>query len=791
MKRRIIVAAIIGVAAQSFAARVVIPFDADWSFFKGDQAGADQVAFDDSTWRKLNVPHDWSIEGPFARTNQTGGAGGFLPSGVGWYRKAFTLPESGSNQCVFIEFDGVMENSTVWINGIKLGQRPNGYVSFRYELTPRLKFGQGATNVLAVRADTSAQPASRWYSGAGIYRHVRLVRTERVQLDYQATFVSTPVVRSNLAVVRVQTRVRNSSGAQKEVSVAAAIHGPAGSAPDGSYACAGESRPKPIEAGGVADFEFEVTIPWAPRVWDVDHPEMHSAWVRVRSAGETLDDEHVAFGLREAEFTPEQGFVLNGRKVMLKGVCLHHDGGAFGAAVPLGVWERRLAALQRLGCNAIRTSHNPVAPEFLDLCDRTGFLVMDEFFDCWTVGKNPHDYHKYFNEWSLIDLRDTVRRDRNHPSIVVYSAGNEIRDTSKAELAKSILRGLVAAFHECDPTRPVSQALFRPNASHDYDNGLADLLDVVGQNYREDEILAAHRSRPERKILGTENGHDRKVWLALRDNPPYAGQFLWTGFDYLGESRRWPIVAAGSGLFDRTGAPRPRAFQRQSWWSDQPMVHIARRLAAETATPADPGFDPLARRQREFSDWTPRDAAPHDENVEVYSNCAEVELLLNGRSLGSQLLPREAAPRTWKVVFEPGTLRALGRNKGEVVATHELRTAGKPARILLTTDRARLTPDWDDVSYVTAAVVDVGGVQVPDATDLVTFEVSGPGRIAAVDSGDNSSHESFQADRRHTYQGQCIAILRATAPAGQIRLTASAPGLASASLSLEAVSSPR
>ena len=331
--------------------------------------------------------------------------------------------------------------------------------------------------------------------------------------------------------------------------------------------------------------------------------------------------------------------------------------------------------------NAIRTAHNPPAPEFLDLCDRMGFLVMDEMFDCWTVAKNPYDYHLYFNEWSKMDERDTILRDRNHPSIILYSVGNEIHDTPKAELAKGILEGLVAVAHEADPTRPVTQALFRPNVSHDYDDGLADLLDVIGQNYRENEILAAHAQNPSRKIIGTENQHSRAAWLALRDNPPYAGQFLWSGIDYLGESRRWPVVAAGSGLLDRTGAPKPMAFERQSWWSDKPMVFITRRVAPNALRPTDPGYEPAAqdvlrRPQVLFADWTPKNLQPHEETVEVYSNCKEVELFLNGKSLGVKPLNADASPRMWKVAFAPGTLKAVARNNGKVVATDELRTAG-------------------------------------------------------------------------------------------------------------------
>jgi beta-galactosidase len=333
-----------------------------------------------------------------------------------------------------------------------------------------------------------------------------------------------------------------------------------------------------VAAGKSADFKQDLAVK-APRLWDLATPALYRAVAKVVEGKTALDDETVPFGVREFRFDADTGFWLNGRNLKIKGVALHHSAGAFGAAVPLRAWERRLEVLKQVGVNAIRTAHNPAAPEFLDLCDRMGFLVMDEMFDCWTVAKNPYDYHQYFRDWSQVDTADTVRRDRNHPSIVVYSAGNEIHDTPKADLAKEILGSLLSVFHQADATRPVSQALFRPNVSHDYDNGLADMLDVVGQNYRENEILAAHAAKPSRKILGTENGHERRVWLALRDNPPYAGQFLWSGIDYLGESRAWPTVASSSGVLDHTGGMKPMSYERQSWWSDRPMVHLTRRVA--------------------------------------------------------------------------------------------------------------------------------------------------------------------------------------------------------------------
>jgi beta-galactosidase len=773
-------------AHKSYSAQQVRPitsFDADWRFLKGDQHGAELLAFDDSSWRHLNVPHDWSIEGPFDERNPAGGAGAFLPAGVGWYRKHFTLPASYCQRHVFIEFDGVMANSDVWINGQHLGRRPCGYVSFSYELTGHLEFGADKTNVLAVRADNSAQPASRWYSGAGIYRHVRLVVTSPIHIEQWGTFVTTPKVAARQATVHISSRVVNQSDSPAEVTLGFMVLGP-----DSDAVATAKTGAQTVPVGKSMDFSQDIPVS-NPELWDTGHPVLYRAVARVLVGNVTTDDEETYFGIREFHFDAATGFWLNGKNFKLQGVCLHHDGGALGAAVPLAAWERRLVLLKQIGVNSIRTAHNPPAPEFLDLCDRLGLLVMDEMFDCWTVAKNAYDYHLYFNDWAKVDARDTVRRDRNHPCIVLYSAGNEIRDTPNAQLARGILAGLVDVFHKFDPTRPVTQALFRPNVSHDYDDGLADLLDVIGTNYRDDELIAAHRAKPERRIVGTEQGHDLRTWLACRDNPSHAGQFIWTGMDYLGESRRWPVVAAGSGLLDRTGNLKPIAYERESWWSEKPVVHIVRRVEAAQATAADPGFEPLTRRQSQLADWTPKDATAHDENVEAYSNCDEVEITLNGRSLGSRPRNSDASPRKWSVLYEPGVIRAIGRNKGQIVATDELRTAGKPAKVVLVADKTRLAPEWDDVSYVSAAVVDRDGVLVPDASPLISFRVSGPGAIVAVDSADNASHEPFQATERHAFHGRSVAIVRARAASGRITIAASALGLSSASTTIDTVPS--
>jgi beta-galactosidase len=769
----------------SAASRETISFDANWRFFQGNATGAEAIQFDDSAWRVVNVPHDWSIEGPFAETNATRGSGAFLPSGIAWYRKSFSLNSNDVGRSMWIEFDGVMANSDVWINGQHLGHRPNGYVSFNYELTPFLN--ASGTNVICVRADTSQQPASRWYTGVGIYRHVRLVVINPVHLAPWGVFVTTPNADADAATVRVQATVTNASTASRQVKVQIILRDARGKSVGSS-----ETESQTVAAGATADFSTEVSLK-NPQRWSLEQPVLYSAVAKVVSENVVLDEAATPFGIREFEFKADTGFWLNGKNFKIKGVAVHHDGGAFGAAVPLRVWERRLQALKELGVNAIRTAHNPVAPEFLDLCDRMGLLVMDEFFDCWTVGKNRYDYHLYFDDWSKIDERDTILRDRNHPSIVLYSVGNEIHDTPKQELAKRILAGLVEVAHENDPTRPVTQALFRPNVSGDYTNGLADLLDVIGTNYRDQELLDAHRANPNRKIIGTEQGHELKTWLACRDHPEHAGQFLWTGIDYLGEARRWPRIGFGSGLLDRTGMPRPVAFQRQSWWSEKPMVAIARRVGADELAPTDPGYESadLRRPQVLFMDWTPRKTELHEENVEVYSNCEEVELLLNGKSLGSKSKPADDSARSWKVSYAPGILKAIGRNNRKIAATQELSTAGAPAKILLSADRNQLTPAWDDVCTVNVSVVDQNGVLIPNANDLIQFRIEGPAVIAAVDNGDNASHEPFQAMERRAYQGRCIAMIKANAEHGRITLTASAAGLKTASLSIQAAEEKR
>jgi beta-galactosidase len=744
--------------------RVVLNFDKDWRFLKDDAQGAETPSFDDSNWRKLDVPHDWSIEGPYDKDSPTGRGGGYLTAGIGWYRKSFTLNEADAGQKFFIEFDGVMANSDVWINGFHLGKRPYGYSSFSYDLTGHLKFGKSESNIISVRADNSNQPASRYYSGAGIYRHVRLVITNPVHLEHWGVYISTSQVTDKKAVINIKSGIINESSSSYSIVLETTIIDPSG-----KIVKSVESK-QSVPSGKSITVNQSVEVS-DPQLWDINKPNLYSAVTGIKSGKNTLDEETSTFGIRSSRFEAATGYWLNDKNIKIKGVCLHHDAGALGSAVPLRAWERRLELLKEAGVNAIRTSHNPVAPEFLDLCDRIGFLVMDETFDTWTAAKpnGEKGYNLFFNQWWEKDTRDMVLRDRNHPSIIIYSVGNEIRDNLNDSTGFNKYKDQQDLIHQLDPGRLVTMALFRPNVSKVYSNGFVEKMDIVGQNYRENELVALHAAKPELIDLGTENGHGQAEWLILRDNPFMSGQFLWTGIDYLGEAL-WPAISNSSGLLDRTGAWKPMGYQRQSWWSGKPVVHIVRN-------------DDNAGGGKWVANWTPVDAGTYDDaRVQVYSNCDVVELFLNGKSLGTKVKPAADSPRSWEVTFEKGTLKAVAKNNGTVAASDELITAGVPARILLTADKLKISKSWDDVSYVTASVVDADGIVCPNADKLISFSVSESGLISAVDNGDINSHEAYQSSERHIFNGQCIAIIKAKVAAGKITVTASSPELVSGSV---------
>lgn len=745
--------------------RIITNFDSDWSFIQQDVPEAEKIGFDASKWRKLNVPHDWSIEGAYDKTNLTARGGGYLPSGIGWYRKVFNLDESLAGKKVTIEFDGVMANSEVWINGFYLGKRPYGYISFNYDLSKHLSFGKGKPNVIAVKADNTVQPASRYYTGAGIYRHVRLVATDLVHLDDWGVFITTPSATAQKALVKVETSISNESGKASQLTLETSVVNP-----DGKVIKTVQTK-QTIEAGKTAKIVKDIEVS-NPKLWNVETPVIYKTLTKVIVGGKVIDDQFNTFGIRSFRFDAATGFWLNDKNFKLKGACLHHDGGAVGAAVPLSVWEFRLNKLKEAGVNAIRTAHNPVAPEFLDLCDQMGFLVMDETFDTWTSAKNNGEkgYNRFWKEWWEQDTRDMVLRDRNHPSIVIYSVGNEIHDDLNSPEGFKKYKDQQDLVHLLDPSRPVTMALFRPANSKVYTNGFAETMDVVGQNYRENELVALHNQKPSLKVIGTENTHVIQQYLALRDNPFMAGQFLWTGFDYLGEAD-WPQVTNGQGLFDRIGSWKQQSLQRQSWWAEKPTVHIVRK-------------EENAGAGEWINNWTPTDFDTYDDaKVAIYSNCDEVELFLNGKSLGNKPKPADDSPRLWEVTFEKGTIKAVGKNKGKEVAAEELKTAGAPAKIILSVDKNKIGSRWDDVAFVTAKVYDEQGNICPNADNLIRFTLSGNGIIDAVDNGSITSHEMYKTQQRHAYRGVVMANIKGNI-AGNLEVKATADGLEAGSVKL-------
>ena len=763
-------------------------FDDQWHFYKGDAKGAEQPAFRDSAWRSVRLPHDWSIEGPYSADHASGT--GYLPGGVGWYRKSFSLPESAKGQKVFIEFDGVYRDSDVWINGHLLGHRPYGYSSFEYDLTGHVNFGAKA-NVLAVRVDHSEEGDSRFYTGSGIYRHVWLTITAPVHIAHWGSFVHTPVAGEAEALVTVETQVRNESGTESAVRVVTTLA-------DSTLTTEGR-----IAAGGSYTFAQQGPVA-RPKLWSTDEPNLYTAVTRVFAGAEAVDEVRVPFGIRTVRFDANQGFFLNGHAEKLKGVCLHHDLGGLGAAFSTTALERRLKTLKDLGVNAIRCSHNPMAPELYDLCDRLGLLVMDEGFDEWTAGKNKwiqgwnvgkpgkDGYHEAFAEWSTRDIQDMVLRDRNHPSVILWSIGNEIdypgdpfghargRNGLKpgmldANLLPLTARRLIAAVKTLDGSRPVTQAFADILASNAA--GLAGLLDVVGYNYQEQQYAADHATYPERIILDSENGRSLDAWRAVAANDYVAGQFLWTGTDYLGESRAFPARGSTSGLLDLCGFRKPESYLREALWSQRPMVYAAVREARPSAGPQT-DFDEGVRRGRLVEHWNWSGDARKTLDVEVFTNAAAAELWLNGKSLGEKTVADRLQPVLhWEVPNEPGVVRVIGKSGGKEVARFELATAGPADHLEVTADRTSLSAADADVASIEVRVVDAAGHRVPNAAQTIDVQVTGAGTLAALDSADMQDITPVEAGHRKPYDGRILAMVRAGAAPGSIVVRATAPGL--------------
>ncbi len=728
-------------------------------------------------------------EGMFESTSPGGSGGGYINAGTGWYRKEFKLPNNTQGKCAFIEFDGVYMNSDVWLNGVHLGNRPYGYSSFQYELTPYLKFGD-EKNIIAVRADVQ-QPCSRWYSGAGIYRHVRLTVTDPVHLSQWGTYVTTPQVSDKEATVRVETKIQNQSNSVQQVILETVI------VDDAGREVAKSNSAQKTEANSTSIFEQFIKVP-EPKLWSLENPRLYRVESKIHANGKTVDATVTSFGIRTFEFTLDKGFFLNGKHVQIKGVCEHHDQGSLGAAVNKRAIERQLEILKSMGCNAIRTSHNLPDPALLDLCDRMGFLVMDESFDEWKQSKTMYGYGRFFDEWSERDLTDMIHRDRNHPSIILWSIGNEIPEQESAN-AYEMSKRLVDICHREDPTRLVTSACNLAEAAEK--NGFSKPLDVFGINYQlpfygtlkgkakliGSETASAVNTRGEYNLV--QNGDSLTIvkelnnqctsydiiapnWgntaestlRAVKDAPWVAGEFVWTGFDYIGEPTPfpWPSASSYFGMVDLCGFPKDRYFLYQSQWSDKPMVHIL------------PHWNWHGFEGREIPVW-------------CYSNCESVELFLNGKSLGEKKFSdTKDLHLAWKVPYAAGTLKAIAKNKGKTICMDEVQTAGAPAKIVLTPDHTRSMRMGTIFRYIKIEIVDKNGCICPNADNLVKFKIDGMGIITGVGNGNAASHESFKAKERKAFHGLCLAVIQSKRERGTIHLSAESEGLQAAEVLIQA-----
>jgi beta-galactosidase len=770
----------------------------------GDGVSYVQPGFDDSSWRRINLPHDWAIEGPFIRDG--GGGMGRLPtSGVGWYRKELCLPDEDAGKSMFLDVDGAMSYAMVWLNGRFVGGWPYGYASWRVDLTPYVK--PGGMNELVIRLDNPPD-SSRWYPGAGIYRNVWLVKTAPVHVGHWGTCITTPKITASSATVDLKVTVDNDSKADANASVSTQIF-PLNAKDQKASTPVADLGPVnlKIPAGSNAVAEgFGIVI--NPRLWGpppLQRPNRYVAVTTLSQGNRIVDTYETPFGIRTIQFDPNEGFFINGEHVLLNGVCDHHDLGALGASFNYRAAQRQLEMLQDMGCNALRTSHNPPAPELLELADKTGFLVMDEMFDCWQRDKTPNDYHRLFDDWHEPDMRAQIRRDRNHPSVIMWSIGNEVGEQFTGTNGAALARQLCDIVRDEDPTRPTTSAM---NWAHPTDP-LPGVLDIIGLNYQGAGIRSApgkypafHEKFPDKMIFGSETasalssrgeyifpvtasnstavgpnaGEDRthrqvsayelyaaafgssadKVFAAQEQNPCVGGEFVWTGWDYLGEPTPFDSSRSSySGIIDLAGFKKDRFYLYQAHWRpDFPMAHI-------------------------LPHWTWPERIGQVTPVHVFTSGDEGELFLNGKSLGRKRKgPCEYRLRWDEVVYQPGTLKVITCKNGKKWAVDVMKTAGKPAGLKLKPDRNEIRADGYDLSFVTVTVTDKAGLTAPRADHLIHFEIEGPGDIVATDNGDPASFESFQSHDRKAFNGLCLVIVRGKPEqAGKIKLTAKADGL--------------
>ncbi len=803
-----------------------VDFNNGWRFNLGDINGAETPDFNDTGWRALSLPHDWAIEGDFSKDNPAGTGGGALPGGIGWYRKTFTIPQSYAGKNIYIDFDGAYMNSSVYINGQYAGGRPYGYASFSIDATPLLN--ENGANTIAVKIDNSIQPNSRWYSGCGIYRNVWLRAENPVFIPKDGTYITT-----DGNTVSIDATLSNTSATDRPVEIRTTVSDNTG------LTLAETTSRAVIRSAADTTVTQKLDIKF-PRLWSPSSPELYTVTTDVIDStdGTILDSDITRTGFRTFGFDADKGFSLNGSPMKLNGVCLHHDAGALGAVVNKAAIRRQLSILKAMGCNAIRTSHNPPAPELLDYCDEMGFMVMDEAFDMWRKRKTIGDYANYFNEWHERDLDDFIRRDRNHPSVIAWSIGNEVleqwthADADTLSLAQANLllnfghaveqtdiegnemsvnalltKKLADRVRDLDPTRPITAGCNEAATyNHLYRSGA---LDIIGYNYQNGWLADVPKNFPGKPFVITESvsglstrgfymmpADHNYIWPDSWDRPFYhdsmscssydncyvpwgssheetmkhvrdkdfiSGQFVWTGFDYIGEPTpyEWPARSSYFGIVDLAGFPKDVYYLYQSeWQNDTDVLHL-------------------------LPHWNWEEGQDIDI-MAYYNNADEVELYLNGKSMGISAKTPDRLHASWRIPFSPGTLTAVSRRNGKEVARDSVTTAGAPAAIRLTPDRNVISADGTDLCYLTVEVVDSNGNICPLADNDITFSVEGTAFNAGVDNGCQYTHERFKADSRKAFYGKALLIAQNNGKAGTFTVTATSPGLDPATVSLAA-----
>lgn len=793
--------------------RSIEDFNFNWKFAKGELPNAAQLSFDDSEWGDVRLPHDWSILAGYKKEN-TAASTGFSEGGIGWYRKDFIVPESDKGKAIWIEFDGVYCNSEVWLNGIKLGYRPNGYISFSYDLSEHINYG--ANNTIAVKVDHSAYADSRWYTGSGIYRDVRLVTTSKVHIPQWGVRITTPKVNAGEALVHIDTHIK---GANDDIEVEVSII-------DQNNTLVTTKTIKSTSAENKTEHELTLSN---PLLWGVENPNLYTAQISVKQNGEIVDQVEQRFGVREFHFDSRKGFFLNGENLKIKGVNLHHDAGAVGAAATKGNWEYRVKQLKSIGVNAIRMAHNPHSPILMEVCDEMGMLVMNEFFDEWHKPKGKSlvylgdnaagddiskGYSDVFFEWAEKDLKDLIRRDFNHPSVILWSIGNEIewtfpyysqtysevegnireyddaptydttvikpvfdRITGGVDSLEMVAHQLSNWVKEMDTSRPVICGSVRPTIA--FASGYANAVDVLGLNYRAVDYDAAHKAFPDKSLIGSENWVAYSEWKACVERDFIPGVFLWTGFAYLGEAGPWPRKGLNISLFDFAGFKNPRGHFFECLWKPEPKVYMVTTPANESefSYSEKEGWKfemqltppPMWNQLRLWEWYKVNEHWNYNMNEEIivqaYTNCEEAELFLNGESLGKQTLAEVADNDNiikWLVPHQKGELKVVGYNNDIVADEYVLASTGQPARIEIKSDKAELIANNYDVAHVTVKLFDAAGVEIKDMDTTIVFNLAGNAELLAVDNGNEKSVESHYKNEIRTFKGRALAFVRAS-----------------------------